>query len=408
MSAATRDTGAGHVFLSYVWEDRARADVVQGALEGAGISVWRDTSRLWPGQDWRIEIRRAIKAGSLAFVACFSEHTDARERSFQNEELILAAEEMRLRAPGRVWLIPVRLADCGLPELDLGAGRSLHSLQRVDLFGDSREDGVHRLVQAVLRILTGTAGAGAAGRTAEAIPPSPSIRSAAADKSQVFVSQDGSSRWRSVSRAVKAARPGARIIVRPGVYKEFLHIDKPLSIIGEGRRGHVILGPAPPERYRGKLCGVHVDADLIIRGLTIKTAFDPSGIYVDGANLKLVDCEITGSATVGISVFGGSVSISYCDIHNFQLPGKTGLAVYGGRVEVIDSHIFDNHLGISTSARTDIISSLIDRNGIGVEVQYGAAASLTRCTIKDNETGISSMGAYAQITNCTWGSRSSE
>jgi hypothetical protein len=32
----------------------------------------------------------------------------------------------------------------------------------------------------------------------------------------------------------KAARPGDRILVRPGLYQEGLMIDKPLEIIGEG------------------------------------------------------------------------------------------------------------------------------------------------------------------------------
>lgn len=44
---------AGHAFISYVREDAAHADHLQRALEDAGIPVWRDTSSLWPGQDWQ-------------------------------------------------------------------------------------------------------------------------------------------------------------------------------------------------------------------------------------------------------------------------------------------------------------------------------------------------------------------
>jgi TIR domain len=143
----------GHAFISYVREDRERVNRLQAVLEGAGIKVWRDTADLWPGQDWKIEIRKAITAHSLAFIACFSENTEARVTSYENEELILAVEQMRLRAPGHAWLIPVRFAECATPAFDLGAGRRLDSLQRVDLFDGSWELGIPRLVRAVLGIL---------------------------------------------------------------------------------------------------------------------------------------------------------------------------------------------------------------------------------------------------------------
>ncbi|MGI5487967.1 toll/interleukin-1 receptor domain-containing protein [Microtetraspora malaysiensis] len=143
----------GHAFISYVREDKERVDRLQDILESAGIRVWRDTDNLWPGQDWKIEVRNAITSGSLAFIACFSEHTQAREISYQNEELILAVDQARLRSPGKAWLIPVRFADCTQPEYDLGAGRTLGSLQRVDLFDNSWEVGAARLVAAVLKIL---------------------------------------------------------------------------------------------------------------------------------------------------------------------------------------------------------------------------------------------------------------
>jgi chaperonin GroEL len=143
----------GHAFISYVHEDHERVNRLQTALERAGIRVWRDTANLWPGHDWKIEIRNAITGGSLAFIACFSENTAARVTSYQNEELILAVQQMRLRPPGHAWLIPVRFAECATPAFELGPGRTLDSLQRIDLFDGSWELGIPRLVGAVLSIL---------------------------------------------------------------------------------------------------------------------------------------------------------------------------------------------------------------------------------------------------------------
>jgi F-box protein 11 len=38
----------------------------------------------------------------------------------------------------------------------------------------------------------------------------------------------------TVSAAIKAAKPGDRILVRPGRYEESLVVDKPLEITGDG------------------------------------------------------------------------------------------------------------------------------------------------------------------------------
>jgi len=144
---------AGHVFISYVREDSDRVDQLQRTLLAAGVPVWRDTADLWPGEDWRARIRAAITSNALVFLACFSGSSLARNRSYMNEELVLAIEQLRQRTPERPWLIPVRFDDCEIPDRDIGAGRTLTSIQRVDLFGDSYDDGAHRLVSAILQVL---------------------------------------------------------------------------------------------------------------------------------------------------------------------------------------------------------------------------------------------------------------
>jgi hypothetical protein len=142
-----------HAFLSYVRDDAADVDLIQHRLESASIRVWRDTTSLWPGQDWRVQIRRAIEDNALAFVACFSGNSESRHVSYQNEELVLAIEQLRIRRPDSEWLIPVRLDECEIPDLDIGAGRTLRSIQRVDIFGAQQERALMVLVEAVQRIL---------------------------------------------------------------------------------------------------------------------------------------------------------------------------------------------------------------------------------------------------------------
>jgi hypothetical protein len=143
----------GHAFLSYDPEDASQVDRLQRVLENAGISVWRDTANLWPGEDWQLRIRQAIAGDALAFIACFSRTSTGRVKSTQNEQLLLAIEQLRLRQPGAVWLIPVRFDNCAIPDWDLGAGHTLRSLYPVDLFGDRFDAGTTQLIAAIKRIL---------------------------------------------------------------------------------------------------------------------------------------------------------------------------------------------------------------------------------------------------------------
>jgi WD40 repeat protein len=124
--------------------------------------VWRDTADLWPGQDWRAKIRQAITEDALVFIACFSLNSVDRSKSYQNEELLLAVDQLRLRRPEDPWLIPVRFDECDIPDRDIGGGRTLASIQRSDLFGDRFNEGVARLIVTIRRILEPKVGVGPA------------------------------------------------------------------------------------------------------------------------------------------------------------------------------------------------------------------------------------------------------
>lgn len=178
---------AGHAFISYVREDAERVDRLSTALSNAGVRVWRDTEDIWPGQDWRAEIRKAISEDALAFLACFSTSSQTKYKSYQREELALACEQVRLRGLGRVWLIPVRFDECEIPEYELGSGRYLSNLNRVDLFGDYWEPQIGRLISVVSAILT-TDHSTSSDPASDARPPdSPSTRTAEQVVQQLLV-----------------------------------------------------------------------------------------------------------------------------------------------------------------------------------------------------------------------------
>ena len=60
-----------HAFISYVHEDRPHVDKMCKALKAADIPLWVDKTKLGPGADWRAEIRKAIRSGSMGSSRAF-------------------------------------------------------------------------------------------------------------------------------------------------------------------------------------------------------------------------------------------------------------------------------------------------------------------------------------------------
>lgn len=136
-----------HAFVSYVREDAPAIDRLCDDLGRQGVATWRDRDKLEPGVRWKDGIRDAIQQGS-GFVACFSKAYEARPRTYMNEELTLAIEELRLRPRDRSWFFPVLLEDVQAPAIPIGAGETLRDLQSVSLAFDWAA-GVSRLARAI-------------------------------------------------------------------------------------------------------------------------------------------------------------------------------------------------------------------------------------------------------------------
>jgi hypothetical protein len=185
----------GVAFISYVREDSRRVDRLEKFLKENGVPVWRDIHDLRPGEDWHAKIREAIAADSLAFVACFSKNSEARQISSQRDELLLAIEQFRMRPPGRPYILPIRFDDCAIPDLDIGANRTLNNLHHVDLFGKQWQPSTESLLEGirdVLRPAPATRGRGR--RNAK---PQSGILAPVADRS----------RWRDYPASVRSLSP---------------------------------------------------------------------------------------------------------------------------------------------------------------------------------------------------------
>lgn len=134
------------VFISYVSENLPAASQIAAVLKDNGIDVWIDRNQLKAGQSWLAEIRKAIQQGSF-FIPLFSKEWNDREKSIANEELLIAIEELRKRPFAQTWLIPVKINQCFIPDIPIGAGRVITDLHYVDFSKASSIDAFAALLR---------------------------------------------------------------------------------------------------------------------------------------------------------------------------------------------------------------------------------------------------------------------
>ena len=129
------------LFISYSHRDRAAVEDLYSRLLDINTMPWMDSKDLVPGQDWEREINRAIRE-SAAVIVCLSSSWVA-ERGYVHAELKTALDEMRRVPEGAIFIIPVRLDACEVPE-------SLRKLHWVDLYNSDGFDNLARAVRLVM------------------------------------------------------------------------------------------------------------------------------------------------------------------------------------------------------------------------------------------------------------------
>lgn len=119
-------------FISCVKEDLNEAEYLREVLGRNGIETWLFSRNLKIGQDWKQEIRNAITEGSF-YIPIFSQAWASRAKSYMNEELNIAIEELRLRPSNAGWFLPISLDGTFPPDQSLGGSGRLSDIQVSDV-----------------------------------------------------------------------------------------------------------------------------------------------------------------------------------------------------------------------------------------------------------------------------------
>ncbi len=295
-----------------------------------------------------------------------------------------------------------------------------------------------------------------------AAPPRPAGRVRAAESSAVSADQAGGTGqvrakteppthvvdafpgrgdFTTVGAAIKAATPGDRILVRPGLYDEGLVVDKPLEILGDGpvsdieiraRGADALLFQATIGRVanltlrqaggEGQGFGVDISqgrldlegCDISSQSLAcvvIRDGADPrlrrnkihdgkkSGVLVDGSGLgTLEDNDITGNAISGVQIRnGGNPTLRRNQIHDNK---QGGVFVYDGGLGTLeDNDITGNGYAgvqIRTGGNPTVRGNHINRNSsYAVRIHTEG-----RAVVEDNDLTGNKRGAWDIAKDC--------
>jgi tetratricopeptide (TPR) repeat protein len=125
------------IFISYARDDYEIASEIYHFLKENGFTPWMDKFDLIPGQNWELEILQNIKSCDF-FIACLSQNSVSK-RGYVQKELKQALSVLEQFPDGEVYLIPIRINDCLVPE-------SLSSRQWLDWLNT---DAKHQLLRAL-------------------------------------------------------------------------------------------------------------------------------------------------------------------------------------------------------------------------------------------------------------------
>ena len=133
------------IFLAHASEDKQKVIEIYDRLLLLGYSPWLDKKNLIAGQNWKREIPKAIKNSDI-FIACFSSKS-INKTGYIQRELKLALDKLAEIPESKIFLIPLRLDNCSIPELqrpDLGI--NLRDIHWLDFW---EQDGFENLIKAI-------------------------------------------------------------------------------------------------------------------------------------------------------------------------------------------------------------------------------------------------------------------
>ena len=174
--------------------------------------------------------------------------------------------------------------------------------------------------------------------------------------------------YSSITEALHVSNEGDTIVVKNGVYKENIVINKSVQLIGENQ-------PIIDGNYRGDV--VRIEADkAVIRGFTIiKSGGD---LRKDESGIKLVNSE-------GVTIEGNMLEDVIIGFYLFSSPGNTiRNNTSFGRADSTTEETNGNGIHLWKSPNNTIVGNHIKKHRDGIYVEFSPGNSIRDNHCKNN------------------------
>ncbi|HBY58542.1 MAG TPA: hypothetical protein DEH78_01890 [Solibacterales bacterium] len=165
-------------------------------------------------------------------------------------------------------------------------------------------------------------------------------------------------RARTIADAMALARPGDRVVVAPGLYREGIVLKSGVALVSEVRRGAAIEAPVPVAVSAAGVTDAEF-AGFVVRG-------GQTGVLLRDSDVAVTDLEVARMSGAGIAIEGASRGV----VRGCRLTENAGVGV-----------------SVHGTAKTQIVNNAIVRNGVGVRIGPRAAPVLEDNAIANNGGG---------------------
>ena len=125
------------VFLCHASGDKPAVENIYKRLLRDNIDAWLDKEKILPGQNWQLEIPKAVYNSDVVIV--FLSTQSVTKEGYVQKEIKFALDAADEKPEGTIFIIPARFENCEVPE-------RISKYQWVDLFSP---EGYKRLLKAL-------------------------------------------------------------------------------------------------------------------------------------------------------------------------------------------------------------------------------------------------------------------
>jgi len=114
MDEIHKRTSPLRIFLCHSSGDKLEVRNLYQRLSSEGFDPWLDEEKLLPGQEWKLEIPKAVRTSHIVII-CLSSNA-INKAGYVQKEIKDALDVAEEQPEGTIFIIPLKLEECNVPE----------------------------------------------------------------------------------------------------------------------------------------------------------------------------------------------------------------------------------------------------------------------------------------------------